>query len=169
MQSKEWYHEKLFGQRQLRDILYKTATITGSVEDWYEYNTINQQYGQNIEVTKNKFYYNKLKLAMSNQKKTWKMLKGLINGAPDESSEYIEFDGQKVRNKTEMGNKFKEFYIESINEINNSIPDVVCDEMTNLAQGEFKFRTATIEDVIKVISNIKSSSDYDHINKHFLM
>lgn len=104
----EWYNQELTEIRRKCDLLYKTGFLTGATNDWTEYSDAKKTYDQTIQMTKNDFHYNKLQLVKKHQKKTWKLLKQIINGVHDEPSDNIEFDGVRITNKTEMVNNLQQ-------------------------------------------------------------
>jgi len=168
--TKVWYNKELFDQRKLRDNLYKVAYITGDRNDWLIYVDVSKDYAWNVKVTKNNYYYNKLLSMKDNQKKTWKMLKNIVNGVPEETSEYIEFDGVKVHNESDIAEKFNKYFIESIDDINSSIPESICDQRVNDINeievlNEFKFCPADMSDLESIVQNIRSKVDSEHLNK----
>lgn len=171
--SKVWYNQNLEEQRKRRDKLYKVAYITCDQNDWHIYVDESKDYAWNVKVTKNDFYYNKLLSAKSDQKKTWKLLKKMINGETEETSEYIEFNGEKVHDDAIIADRFNDYFVNSIKDINSSIPVNVNDEAKDdldeiEVANELKFRHAEISDVERILNEIKSKGDSEHLNKDVL-
>lgn len=123
-----------------------------------------------VKIIKNNFYQNKLNYAKGDQKKTWKILKCLVNGIADESSNEVEFNGIIANNNYSISTNFNEYYVESIKQINNSISNQNDLEPLNIknVKNKFKFRIVDMEDIECILNKIKCKNDLEFINKDIL-
>lgn len=167
--NKEWYNGDLNNQRILRDETYKKAQYTNNLLDWLEYDQVSKSYSLNIKCAKNTYYHDKLFNAGNDQKKVWKILKSIINGV-NESIENVDFNGELKNNKQEIADSFNKFFIESIKELNDSIPSESDNFQNNIEiKSECKFDIVTVEKIEAYLKNIKSKSDPEFITKQVLL
>lgn len=130
---------------------------------------IGRSYASNVKAAKSCFYLNKLNLASGDQKKTWKILKSIVNGVSNGNSEVIEFEGEMKHNNKEIAESFNKYFIESVKEINNKIPTVVDSNQQLNARNIFEFDITNVVKVESVLRNIKSKSDFEFLNKRILI
>lgn len=141
------------------------------VSDWIYYENIAKDYIISVKSTKSRYYENELMRATGNQKKTWKILKELVNGVKDETKSEINFDGCIASDNNVIADKFNNYYIESINEIINTIPNqeelpfVIYKDIATT----FAFECVTDDVVLRSILKIKSKGDIEFINKSILL
>lgn len=169
--SQKWYNQDLFKLRNKRDNAFKTAVLTDDQANWIKYNEINILYKMKTKATKNNYYKNKLYNARDNQKKTWQVLKEIVNGTNDNSNSYIEFNGVKVSDTKLIINNFNHYYVDSIIEINNSIPNQSELDFINMkmVENDFKFNPVNYDDIISVIKGIRCQSDCELLNKTIIL
>lgn len=169
--NKEWYNSEIKKLRTDRDKAYSRAFFTDSVSDWNSYEILNAKYQNERKLVKNSYYHDKLSKAYGNQKETWKILKEIVNGVKDETKREIAFGDVKMNNDHLIANEFNKFYVNSIDDIIESIPlqDKPDFIKLNRVIKNFEFSYADMDDVLNVLKNIKSKGDCEMINKMILM
>lgn len=95
----------------------------------------------------------------------------MVNGQQDEPLESIEFDGNMETNNYSIVNKFNEYYVESIEQINASINEQTELDFEKIKRvcDKFKFRKIEPKDVNTVLHNILSKGDPELISKSVLI
>lgn len=170
LNSQVWYNKDLFYLKIKRDNAFQKAVLTELEINWINYIEINKEYKFKTKTTKNNYYKNKLNNAEHNQKKMWKVLKEIVNGTREYFNNYIEFNGVKINDTQLITNNFNQYFVNSIIEINNSIPHQSELDFINIKKVDnvFKFRIINYEDIINVLKQIRCESDCELLNKTIL-
>lgn len=100
-------------------------------------------------------------------KGTWKILNSLLNGEKN-GFDFIEKNGVIINDKKEIADEFNKFFVNSVIEVNNSIPDVEYQKENMNVNTTFEFKKVSISEVKKFLKEIKSSSDCFNISSSFL-
>lgn len=104
------------------------------------------------------------------KKRHGNFLKELVNGQQDDPLDAVEFDGDMATNNYSIVNKFNEYYVESIAQINASINErSELDLRINRVNDNFKFRKVEPKHVNWVLRNILSKGDPELISKDVLI
>lgn len=167
--DKVWFTPQLHSQRKAIGEMYRKAYYTDDATDWADYNRVSKQYTFDIKKAKNDYYHNLLFEAGNDQRKVWKILKTIINGV-EGTSDFIEFNGEMKRNELEIAESFNEYFINSIRDINNSIP-IESDECKILTEIKMncKFDIVNIDKIECFLKNIKSKGDPEFLSKRVLL
>ncbi len=166
-----WYTSELKILKIEKDILYKVAALTNIDSDWTAFKEISTNYSILIKQTKSDYYKNKLFYAKNDQKKTWKILKEIVNGEPDANPASIDFHGELISDRQSISDRFNAFFIESVKDINESIPiesDSSPVATANMNVEFFVFQVVSIANILQALKNIISDSDCQFINKNVL-
>lgn len=170
-ESKVWYNDQLYNMRNEKNLAYQKAVATDMVSDWIYYENIAKEYMVLVKSTKSRYYENQLMKANGNQKETWKILKGLVNGVKDETKSEINFDGIIANDNKVIANKFNNYYVESISDLIDTIP--IQEELTFVIYKDiattFEFECVPEDVVLRSIMRIKSKGDIEFINKSILL
>lgn len=116
-----WYDEELKRQRTKRDVSYKIAVILSSKVSWERYKHERNVYSLMLRDKKKAFIEGKLNDANGDSKRTWKILKQLLNGNQNTEISSVEIDGVKEITAEKIGEKLNDFFVESVEQINRSI------------------------------------------------
>lgn len=103
-------------------------------------------------------------------KKTWRILKTIVNEVANETSEMIMFDGLAKYGNQEIAESLNKYFVDSINELNRSIPnhdDIYTNTISN--NEEFRFEKVDLLTVERLIKNIASRGDCEFITKQVLL
>lgn len=169
--NKVWYNREIRNLRMERDRAYSRAFHTDMVSDWIYYEQKNDEYIFTRKNAKDSYYETKLINAYGDQKETWRILKEIIQGVKDENKLEIKFDDVYIKEPNLIASKFNEFYINSIDDIIESIPNESEFDLNNWKEvkNDFDFAYADYDSVIRILKGIKSKGDCEHINKEILM
>lgn len=167
--DKVWYTPSLHRQRIETGEAYKKAYYSYDPMDWIEYNRVSKLYTFNIKKAKNDYYHDQLFNAGNDQRKVWKILKDIIKGVED-SNDSIDFNGEVKRNESEIAESFNKFFIESIIELNDSIPKEN-DECKIIKEIKTKctFDIISVDKIEYYLKNIKSKGDTEFLTKRVLL
>lgn len=169
--NNEWYTNELREQRKLRDETYKQATATNDDLDWVINKEVSKTYSMNVKNVSQKYYGDKLRGAMGDQKATWKILKSIVNGVSNDFNDMIDFNGVKKYKNQDIANSFNEYFIDSVKEINMSIPNLVTHDSdeNSITESEFKFDIINEDKIVEILKNIRSKGDFEFLNKKVLL
>lgn len=168
-----WYTNELKIIKIEKDILYKVAAFTNLDLDWTAFKEISTNYSILIKETKSDYYKNRLFCARYDQKKTWKILKEIVNGEPDANPPSIDFFGEIITDSQIIPDRFNKYFIESVNDINESIPiendcSSVTSMNTNVNVDFFVFQIVSITNIFQALRSIMSNGDCQFLNKNVL-
>lgn len=95
-------------------------------------------YSMNVKSTRSKYYGEKLKHASGDQKKTWRILKSIVKGVSNDCNE-IDLNGTIKHDNKDIAVSFNYYFIDSVKEINVSIPNNNLDEcdIKKVTESEF--------------------------------
>lgn len=122
--SKRWFNAELSSLRTQRNNAQLRAEYTNDSADWNNYHILRNQYNNKMNKYKNSDLLESIKKYKSDTKKLWYELKKYMNVNVIKTSE-IEFNGRKVTNETQISNEFNEYFINSIDQINQSFQPVI--------------------------------------------
>lgn len=169
--GEEWYNDQLKAERTESMGAYEKAKYANLADDWKLSKSLNKKYTDNVKKVRNEFYQRKFSEASGNQKETWKILKKIVNGQQEEQLDAVEFGGNMATNNYSIVNKFNEYYIESIEEINASITKQTELEFVkiNRLNDVFTFMEVRPDDVNLVLHNILAKGDPELLTKDILI
>lgn len=108
----------------------------------FERNKIIEPYYLQIKIVEQNYY----SILNSDIKGTWKVLKSLLNNDDGEITNIS--DGQmSIDDDKQMANELNNFFVNSIGDINECIPNIQCTPtMTNTPNDFFEFKSVSISD-----------------------
>lgn len=160
-----WYDTGLKSLRIKRDSAYKMAVLSNNMSHWRQYKKIRNEYCTKIRETKKTHIELKLENAKGDSKKTWQVLKSMVNGKSRCKINVMEFEGVIVSEEHKIAEKYNKYVVDSIIEINGSI--VTIDslnevEVGGIAGGEPRFELKCVDDTyilntLRVMNNKRDS------------
>lgn len=175
MYENKWYDNDLDEARLQRDTFYKAATLNPTNAMWNKYKNSRNVYQVMLKAKKSDYFERKLNSAQGNSKETWKILKRFLKGAPMSTINKVVINGTEENDSACMAKKMNEFFVNSIREINRSIPNVtglnISNELNNDPKTElqFKFKNVSRESIISYLSSMKKKRDADFINPQIII
>lgn len=122
-EGKKWYTDDIRMATKTRDEAYAKAIYTGEEQDWLHFKTKRNIVVKIIRKKKKEYYEYMIDGNKNDPVLMWKTLKEVIRGEAIGSKEIDKIDFELVRNVDEsnVANNFNLFYIQSINNIIESI------------------------------------------------
>lgn len=167
-----WYTNELRLLRMKKNDQYKLAVLTDDEVEWINFKNVSTLYSNGVQNAKNLYYHTKLFDAKNDQMRTWRVLKEIVNGTPSENPAEIDFCGELITDEELIPDKFNAFFVNSIREIRESIPDGHDDfsfDVDDSDRLEFDFKTISLNDVKSSLHRIKSNGDVQFLNKRVML
>lgn len=171
--SKEWFSDELQQLRLERDATHVRAVSENSELAWAEYRSVRNLYNKRINSARNDQIRMKISENRHDSKKLWKCLKQHL-GKHEQITKCIEIDGHTYHEPTVIANKLNEFFVDSVKEIVETIPEerfVLPDVQINRASWR-TFRMTNDDEIRDVLKNMKSKTGVEGVNvtviEHFL-
>jgi exonuclease III len=143
---------------------YDVAAQTGDASDIRKYNDLRNKYCKLLNNTTDKNVYTQLLDAGTDPKEIWKVLKKIVKNK-NVNINAIKFENQLITNKQSIANKFNDYFIDSVQEINQSIENVRdYDLLIHNTPSRFQFKKTTVNEVWKILNTIKTKTGTDNIN-----
>lgn len=155
--------------RKKKNKLYKNAQYSNCDKKWCDYRNYKNKYKKEIESKQYQFIQKKLDKVRNDSKGTWKVLKSLYNNQSEEISE-IEVSGVKIEEKEKIANEFNEFLVNSIEEINQSIPFAAFDRNLHInCENVFNLKTIDVNDLYRHLRSMNNKKDNYGISADILI
>jgi hypothetical protein len=190
-----WYTEEMNEQRKCRDrakeaefsaatVARKEAERTGAPLDeatielctklHAEYQKERNKYTNMCKKGEKEFYYEKIDKVKNDSAKMWKTLKSLVseNKNDKKSDITVSFDSSFTASTED---NFNYFFVESIESIVKSIPDVGQIEKEMLSdipqhdECNFRFREIELLELVNIVKNLKSTAVPNNVNLNVLL
>lgn len=171
----KWYDDEI---AQLKDDKWqsrlKWLNCRTNKQLWHDYVIKRNKYNKLIKIKKNTHTENEIKNASKDQRKMWICLNKLVSTKNHSKvSDEIVFPSGKLSEPKQISETFNSYFIESIVNINQSIP--IANEITNLERSEtntrFKLRmvnTEIIGNILKDLSKKVNRADLCNANVWFM-
>lgn len=161
--SNNWFSNELHSLKQNKVAQYKIATYTNNEIEWNKYKSIRNEYKNNLHYAKKNHISNKIQNCRD-QKHMWKNIKKLVLNETRGKIKNVNFANRMYTNDLIIANKFNRYFINSVQEINNSIPLRQYKNHINNITTTFKFKLITLNELKTIIDEIKNKSDMNFIN-----
>jgi hypothetical protein len=172
---KKWYDNELKKKRSERDFAYMKFYITDSDEDWTVYTQLRNIYFQSCRKKEFEFNQNSVENFKSEPKILWKNLKAMLK-RKEKPINSIIFNGIAEDDQQKIADKFNNYFIDSILEINTNIHSV---NTTNTfypffnhmnSNSELKFSTINLNELQSIMQNIKNkTSGINNLNLNVII
>lgn len=164
-----WFCEELRELKVKKEELYKCFMVTQSNDTWTEYKATRNEYVMQLENNKNNLIKDKIENCGNDQRQMWKLLKKEVLPKPNRSvtgTSHIIFDGLKETSAVTISEKFNDYFIDSIEEINKSIEvDTNKYEFVNeVRNNRFTFKDVNMFKLKEVLKTMNKKSDNNNIN-----
>lgn len=165
-EGKKWYSDEVRRAAGRRDNAYREAIYAGTDDNWEQFKVERNAVVKLIRKKKKEYYENRIDCNKNDPTKMWKTLKELIRGESTGTKEIgnINFEILDDTIQGNMADKFNMFYVESINNIVNSIDSgatgspgrrriLIGDDLGNERRIEH-FENIEIEELGKVVNGL---------------
>lgn len=161
----KWFDSSLQRIKKLKKEAYIKANLTNMYEDWEEYKIVDQKYKKEIKLKSNKYSRQCITKVKSDPKKLWKCISALTKASVNKPSySEIQFEGVNCTDRSEFSTKFNNFFIESINNIIESIP--VQTRALTLPVSitkSFKLKPVTVNELTVILNKFKNKCNKDDL------
>lgn len=166
----QWFTQELNVLKQNKIRSFQRASLFNVPADWVNYRNIRNTYKNKLSAAKRNYVCNKIE-SCNNQKSMWRTLKKLVLKQKKDEIRDIKFSDNLESDSNIIADKFNTYFIESINNISNSIVTnsniLLLDELTEHTS-IFKFRQITINELIIICKRINNKSAFNLNIKIFL-
>lgn len=166
-----WFTQELDRLKRLKIRSYMSAVYSnGNQACWDEYVNINNFYKQEIIKVKNNFVKDKIKACGKDQRSLWKNIKQFVlNAKKDNELNEIIFNNELIQNSLQIANTMNDFFIQSIEDISNSVPKVQYVNMIDTVNSRFNFELVTDAGLKTLLRNLKNKRDFNGVNIKMLV
>lgn len=171
--NQDFFDSDLEIMRREKNRLYKIAQHSTNVTDvtanWHEYRKFKNEYKKSIQIKKYEFNQRKLNRVQGNNKATWKVLNSILNKENNEITQ-IKIDGVNIEEDKEITNQFNAYFINSIVELNQNIPDAQYEDNIAINQDlNFEFSGVSIAEIKTCLRELKNNTDEFFMNPTVLL
>lgn len=151
IKPKKWYDDDLGALKREKIARYKEWSVNKLSHKWTEYVNVRNDYNRLIKYKKDVYTKNEINKVANNQRAMWNCLNKLITCKNTVTSDEIIFEDGAKTNANEIAEKFNEYFIKSIIEINSEIPTVIrqFDGINDQCETTFKFKPVDTDEIIK--------------------
>lgn len=164
-----WFDDELVSLRNQKDEAYKLAILMSSSGRWKKFKYLRNKYLRSIRDKKSKFIENKLNLAQGDSRGTWKILKKMLKGKDQNLIKSVNIDGIDIKEPKEIAERMNVFFVESIKEINRSIPDCMVVPVNETCSSTFNFKKVSWSTIEQHLSKLKNKRDVDYVSPRIVL
>lgn len=165
----EWFNDELSELKQNKIRLYKLNAYLGTSESWEKYRKVRNKYKNKCVEVKNSYIEKKIEEKAGNQKAMWKVIKKYVLSEVRQELCEIEVNNIKINNNMDISNKLNEFFVDSVIEINESIPDFQYNDNIRDTVHIFEFRQINTAELEQIIKNSNNKNDFNGLNTNILL
>lgn len=162
--SDNFFNYELEKMRKQKNYLYKQAQLsTNDSNKWHAYKNYKNDYKKMIKRQKYEYTQRQLNNAAGDQKKTWKLLNSIITDKHvGNDFDIIESNGVTLNNKKNIADEFNKYFVDTISEINRSIPITNhTDNIPHQQENLFEFKSVDILELAKMLCSMSKKSNRD--------
>lgn len=169
-EGKKWFNFDLLRLKNEKIRAYNIASLNKTSDNWLRYKNIRNKYKKEIRMAKSDYIISKISATEGNQIEMWKTLKNIVlKNTKQNSIESIHF-GDVISNQSgEIANKFNNYFIDSICEINASIPYIPFVSPDISVNSVFSFSFCSERSLYTLISKLNNKKDMFRLNKEMIL
>lgn len=163
----KWYGTYLYNLKNERNIAHNRAICYNKSADWKVYKQKRNFYVSELRKAEKSDICRSLNNVTGDSKRTWKILKKMLNADKNVEIKIVNDDGERI---TDVANTLNEFFIDSIVDINQSIPRVQYTEKRKTAsETNFVFELTDVIKLKSILLKMNNKNDQFKISvKHFM-
>lgn len=156
----DWFSDELKELKRKKEELFKHFRVSDCPTIWTKYKSARNEYVKQLEINKNNLLKKKIEKCGTEQKQMWKLLKQEILPNQKKSGaavEYIMFHDDKETSASKICERFNDYFIDSIEEINKSIVEVAKNHnniVTEVKNNNLIFKEVNIIKLKQVLNSI---------------
>lgn len=164
LNKNEWYNFELRKLKNLKINQYKIACLLDTSNDWCKYKSIRNLFKKKINEAKNKYISDKIDYA-TDQKSMWQSIKNFVLNKPKAEIKEVIFNNIKFTDNIEIANKFNNYFVNSVAQINQGIPvQLYQNRIPSIHNIKFKFKKLTYTELRILINSLKNKKDMNNAN-----
>lgn len=168
----DFFDSELEQMRREKNRLYKVAEISPNVfreQNWLKYREYKNEYKKVIATKKYESNQKKLDKANGDMKQTWKVVNSILNKEHSEIL-YIKENENVYESDNVIVEKFNEYFVDSIVQLNQNIPQIEYEHSTlPAAPSVFKFHGISIAEIKHCLRQMKNNTDEYFVNARVLL
>lgn len=167
--SNRWFDSTLARMKLERDISYRRASFYGDNCHWLEYKMKRNTYKNALVKSKDTYIKQQIESKSGDQKGMWKVIKDLLL-ARDNSNSFtkLNINNEMITNSEEIAERLNRYFVQSIEEINASIPQIPFIISSGCAPNIFSFRYCNENSLLNTIQKLNKKKDCDGINTEMI-
>lgn len=168
-QKNDFFDNELENMRNEKNRLYKIAQFSKLDRNWHEYRVFKNEYKNRIQTKKYEQTQFKLNKVKGDIKETWRVIKSLLNNESEEVTK-IDTGAGEIVDENEIANEFNNFFVNSIKELNEAVPNVdYTPNDTDLVEERFNFKPISISDIKNCVYELKNNTDEFNLNADVML
>lgn len=161
--NNQWFTDNLKIAKYEKVSQYKRAVFSNNEREWNKYRTLRNYYKNELTKEKNKYISEKIDFA-SDQRCMWRTIKTLVMRERNKEIGDVVFNNVLCEDDYVIAEKFNEYFVSSIDEINLSIQYKVYQNLIPDVITKFQFKVIEYEDLESVIKSMNSKRDFNLMN-----
>ena len=161
----------LCSMKRKRDIALRKARYTNCDTNWREYKKLRNMYSKQLKINDKKDIDKKIENGRNDPKKLWTVMNSLIK--PEQNKQHIVvFDNEEITEPMEIANRFNDYFVKSIAEINESIElesePIELRMMESSTSKLNKFLPIGLQELRQIVFELPNKSAMDDISAKIL-
>lgn len=166
----QWYNSNLWRMKQEKINAFRDAIYSNNIDNWQKYKAIRNKYKTALVKTRNEYICSQLQSNSGNQTGTWRMIKALIlKNNKSKDIHNVMFGEESLNDESMIANRFNSYFVQSVIEINTSIPFRQYDSLITQLDCDFKFRYVSVESLYNLIKNLNNKKDIIGVNRDIIL
>lgn len=162
---KGWFNDRVLAAIKKRDESYKRYRLSFNQNDWETYKQDRNEVVKVLRMEKCKYYEEKIDSCVGNPREMWKSLKHITGQKEKPTIDVINFDGALIEDMNVIVEKFNRFFVESVENIVDTIPNNSMEFTINNSTSRFCDFTLTDRSMLReVIFSLPNKSSPDDID-----
>ena len=147
-----WYSEALKIMKQNKISKYQEFRFSNSEWCWNNYCVIRNRYKIELAKAKNENIKRKISTARD-QKSMWRTVKSCVLNVQKDQIKNINFNGIYIKDNKILAEKFNTYFVNSVIDINRSIPNVILTYQIDYIGEAFKFKCINYTHVKNILNH----------------
>ena len=159
-----WLDEEVRNGMRERDLLKKSAIMSGNVADWQAYRSLRNKITKLNRQKKKYYYHSKFEECHGDSKKLWKVLNDAMGrNKMAKTPSFIEMNGGFITKPSDIANYFNNYFLSKVNTLRNEMRPVSGGMSKAIIENHimcgsdcmFKFKMVSVDLVVKLLHTIK--------------
>jgi hypothetical protein len=163
---RKWYTNELYELKKKKSQCFTEYSRSNSETDYDLFIEASNNYKKELRNAEQKYIQKQLEENRNDPTKLWKILKNLYKDEND-LIERINFNGKIITNHEEIANTLNKFFIDSIQELVDNVPNPKGDnylDNISIPNSKFKIEEISMENLIEIVKSLRKKSFADLIN-----